>query len=369
MGIRRRASTHIGRSIAQKESVKAFAHGLLKWNKTQNFRKMPWKGEKDPYKIWLSEIILQQTRVEQGLGYYERLIKAYPTIKDLAKAPEQEVFKLWEGLGYYSRCKNLIATAKYIAGPLNGQFPREYDSILSLKGIGSYTAAAIASFAFNQPYAVLDGNVFRILSRIFNVNVPIDTKEGKELFSSLAQKVLSDYHPGEYNQAIMDFGATICKPVPECNHCFFSHQCVAYLQNSHLELPVKSKKIEVRERWFNYIIVKQGNRYAIRQRVLKDIWSNLFEFLLIEANKKYAHNKVLSEFETKFGVTKSQYRINDDTLHCKQRLSHQLIHFQFIPLELYKPVSFPKEIIWVDGSELSNYPFPKTLQQYIKCRF
>jgi A/G-specific adenine glycosylase len=190
-----------------------FTKKLMKWNQSSNNRAMPWKGEKDPYKIWLSEIILQQTRVEQGLGYYERFVKKFPTIKHLAKAPEQEVFKLWEGLGYYTRCKNLIATATFISKEKKGKFPDDYESILSLKGVGPYTAAAIASFAYNLPHAVIDGNVFRVLSRYFGISTPVDTAAGKKMYALLAKELLDKDEPGLYNQAIMDFGAVVCKPL------------------------------------------------------------------------------------------------------------------------------------------------------------
>jgi A/G-specific adenine glycosylase len=353
----------------EKSLSDSFTKGLLQWNKTQNRREMPWKGEKDPYKIWLSEIILQQTRVEQGLSYYERFIKTYPTIKDLANAPEQQVFKLWEGLGYYSRCKNLIAAAKHIASELKGIFPQTFETILSLKGVGSYTASAIASFAYNQPYAVLDGNVFRVLSRIFNIESPTDTTEGKKLFSYAAQKILPLKRAGEYNQAIMDFGATICKPMPECSSCFFNTHCHAFLEGKQLLLPVKSKRLIIKERWFNYILIRNKNKYAIRQRTGKDIWQNLFEFVLIEENKKLTPKQVLSAFQKKYGVEENSYKTAKDIHLFKQRLSHQLIHFQFIIVELQKKVPFPEEIIWVAPSELSSYPFPKTLQQYIKSHF
>ena len=189
------------------------------WNRHQNKRKMPWKGEKDPYKIWLSEIILQQTRVEQGLKYYEKFISTFSDIHKLAAAKDEKIYKLWEGLGYYSRCKNLIETARFISKKLNGKFPDAFEDILSLKGVGNYTASAIASFAYNQPYAVVDGNVFRVLSRFFGIKKPIDSTEGKKLFSGLAFELLDKKRPGIYNQALMDFGAVICKPYPLCNSC------------------------------------------------------------------------------------------------------------------------------------------------------
>src|SRR5579859_1431456 len=194
-----------------------FTKTLLGWNSSGNFREMPWKGEKDPYKVWLSEVILQQTRVQQGWAYYEKFINAFPTIKDLAAALEQKVFKLWEGLGYYSRCRNLIATARKISDEYNGRFPHTYEEILALKGVGPYTAAAIASFAYNLPHAVVDGNVVRVLARFFGITTAADTTSGKKQFAELATALLDPSQAGIYNQAIMDFGATVCTPRnPQC---------------------------------------------------------------------------------------------------------------------------------------------------------
>ena len=342
-----------------------FVKSLLKWNETKNSRQMPWKGEKDPYKIWLSEIILQQTRVEQGLGYYQRFIKNYPNVADLALAPEQEVFKLWEGLGYYSRCKNLIETAKYIQNELNGIFPKDHKNILALKGIGSYTAAAISSFAYNLPYAVLDGNVFRVLSRIFDIETPIDTPAGKTLFSTLAQSIIPNNRPAVYNQAMMDFGATICKPSPECPICFFNTECSAFLQGKQLLLPVKLKKISVKARWFTYLVLKHKKRYAIQQRVTKDIWQNLFEFLPIETKKSVPISKQLSLLQKNFGIDVDKVSVKEQA-SFKQRLSHQLIHFQFLLVTVSQVPNLPENITWVESSELKNYAFPKTIQQYIQ---
>jgi A/G-specific adenine glycosylase len=354
----------IGSEIVNNSSYKPFVQGLLNWNKHQNKRQMPWKGEKDPYKIWLSEIILQQTRVEQGWGYYKRFIETFPTVKKLADAPEKEIFKLWEGLGYYSRCKNLIASAKFISNNLKGSFPKDYETILSLKGVGSYTAAAISSFAYNTPYAVLDGNVFRVLSRIFDVETPIDSLPGKKLFSSLAQTILPINKPGEYNQAIMDFGATVCKPVPECAICFFKKKCCAFLQGKQQLLPVKSKRISIKERWFNYMVIKYQDKYAIQKRINKDIWENLFEFLLIETGRKTSFKKLLLPFEKAYGIKSSAYMLKKP-VDFKQRLSHQIIHFQFIEAQINKKIALPENMIWVNAPELKKYPFPKTLQHYI----
>ncbi|MDQ6813597.1 MAG: A/G-specific adenine glycosylase, partial [Bacteroidota bacterium] len=227
----------------------------MSWNLERNKRIMPWKGEKDPYKIWISEIILQQTRVTQGLAYYNNFIKEFPTLKSLAEASDQGVFKIWEGLGYYSRCKNLLFTARHIYKNLDGKFPETYENILKLKGIGPYTAAAISSFAYGLPHAVVDGNVFRVLSRFFGEATPIDSSKGKETFSALAATLLYKKDSAAFNQAIMDFGATICKPqIAECQACILQSECVAYNHGLVNKLPVKEKRLIKRKRFFTYFI-------------------------------------------------------------------------------------------------------------------
>ncbi|HEY0272663.1 MAG TPA: A/G-specific adenine glycosylase, partial [Chitinophaga sp.] len=244
---------------------------------------MPWKGEKDPYRIWLSEIILQQTRVEQGWPYYERFVQAYPTITHLARAADDEVFRLWQGLGYYARCRNMLAAAREIAHTFHGRFPNTYESILALPGIGAYTAAAIASFAFGLPHAVLDGNVYRVLARYFGIQTPSDSTEGKKEFTQLAGELLDKTQAAAYNQAIMDFGAVVCKPqLPECNTCPLSPQCVALHTGQAYRLPVKTKKLVIRQRFFYYMILIYNKQVYIRKRVEKDIWQNLHEFILVE---------------------------------------------------------------------------------------
>jgi A/G-specific adenine glycosylase len=348
------------------EAIKSrFRRGLLTWNKKHNKRIMPWKGEKDPYRIWLSEIILQQTRVEQGLKYYESFILTFPTVKELANAPSQKVFKLWEGLGYYSRCKNLITSAQYISEVLGGKFPNDYDSILALKGVGAYTASAIASFAFDLPHAVLDGNVFRVLSRAFGIETPIDTPEGRKLFSDLAQSILPPDKPALYNQAIMDFGATICKPQPDCAACFFKENCNAFKESKQLLLPVKSKRLKVSNRWFNYIVFRSNDHYAIRERTTRDVWQSLFEFHLVETDKKPNKRQVQLQLEQGFNFNQFKYTITGDPFSYSQRLSHQLIHFQIYLAEINDLYPF-QNFRWVPREELKNYPFPKTLLQFIK---
>ncbi|MEO6070791.1 MAG: A/G-specific adenine glycosylase [Chitinophagaceae bacterium] len=348
-----------------KEKELKFTKGLIKWHQTKNNRTMPWKGEKDPYKIWLSEIILQQTRVEQGLRYYHRFIEAFPTIHHLANAHEQQVFKLWEGLGYYARCKNLIATAKYISQKLEGIFPNEYENLLALKGVGPYTAAAIASFAFQLPYAVVDGNVFRVLARIFDVELPMDTAEGKNYFTLLANTLLYKKSPSEYNQAIMDFGATICKPQPECVQCFFKKHCLAYSLHKQLALPVKAKKVALKKRWFHYIILNYGEKYAISKRTDRDIWQNLFEFLLIEADNNMAEAKLTLQLEKSYGISKEFITLFTLLNQTTQRLSHQLIYFSFYVIQLKKKPTIDS-FIWVNKKELAKFAFPQTLSQLVE---
>lgn len=348
----------------KKKIALPFSEILLKWDKESNKRQMPWKGEKDPYKIWLSEIILQQTRVNQGLKYYEKFISAFPDVHKLAKAPAKEVYKLWEGLGYYTRCNNLIKTARYISRDLKGRFPNNYEEIKKLKGIGPYTASAIASFAFNEPCAVLDGNVFRVLSRIFDIRNPIDSTSGKTFFHRLANKLLDKKRPGLYNQAIMDFGAGICKPVPVCEQCPFNMECQAFVNSRIFSLPVKAKKIAIKKRWLNYTLLEYQGRLAIRQRIEKDIWHNLFEFLLIESGKELEVKELLREMKKKKWLVHNKFRIKSFSPVYKQQLSHQLIKGRFANVEVRQKPEL-SNILWVRKAEITNYPFPKFINQYL----
>lgn len=329
---------------------------------------MPWKGEKDPYKIWLSEIILQQTRVEQGLDYYKRFIQAFPTVKKLAAAPEQQVFKLWEGLGYYSRCKNLILTAKIITEKYNGRFPGSYEEILQLKGVGPYTAAAIASFAFELPHAVVDGNVFRVLSRYFGISTPADSTEGKKLFNHLANQLLASKQPAAYNQAIMDFGATVCKPQqPLCESCYQKKDCRAFNNNWVNLLPVKEKKITIKKRSFYYFVFISQKGVAIKKRTAADIWQNLYEFALVEStNLKKADDKtVLALAKKKFDNLKTA-KIEAIAAPVTQKLSHQTITAYFITVRVkYSKNILNNEFEWVPVGHLKNYPFPKTITAWL----
>jgi A/G-specific adenine glycosylase len=346
------------------KNLQNFSRILLKWNREKNTRQMPWKGEKDPYKIWLSEIILQQTRVEQGLSYYNKLVKIFPDIHKLAKAPEKKVFKLWEGLGYYTRCRNLIATARYISKELGGEFPRTYEEIKGLKGIGSYTAAAISSFAFNLPHAVVDGNVFRVLARLFGIYTPVDSSEGKRKFTELTDQLLDKKQPALYNQAIMDFGAVICKPLPLCGQCPFRKTCFAFLQNKINELPVKEKKITIKKRWFYYLVMEYKGETAIRQRTGKDIWQQLYEFPMIEAGTDQDVKSILSQAEKKQFLKRKNYEVISISPAYKQKLSHQLIAGQFLKIKLNSKPALQKDWLWVSKNKLNQYAFPKSISLY-----
>ena len=343
-----------------------FSRALLWWNRKSNTRSMPWKGETDPYRIWISEIILQQTRVEQGWLYYERFIKEFPSIGELARAPEQKVFKLWEGLGYYTRCRNLMATAHIIENRHNGQFPKEYQQILNLKGVGPYTAAAIASFAFNLPYAVVDGNVYRVISRVFGIAKPIDTSKGKAHFSTLAGELLNRKNPATYNQAIMDFGATVCKPqAPLCNTCVMKKFCRAYALGKTEILPVKSKRTSIKERWFNYFILRYGNRVYIRQRQGKDIWQKLYEFYLHESSKKLEVKQIHDKLSAILPESSSFQVTRISNVH-RQKLTHQHLSGQFIEVVMGKPLADKGEFELVPFNKLKRLAFPKFIISYLQ---
>jgi A/G-specific adenine glycosylase len=338
----------------------------MRWDEQNNNRPMPWKGEKDPYKVWLSEVILQQTRVEQGVKYYQDFIAAFPNVYALASTPEQKVFKLWEGLGYYNRCRNLIDTANHLVNNLNGKFPDRYEDIKKLKGIGPYTAAAIASFAFNEPRAVVDGNVFRVLSRIFGFDTPIDTFEGKKLFTALANDLISTQEPALFNQAIMDFGAVVCKPVPNCKLCPFNGYCTALHNNDVVRLPIKTKKVIIQRRWFNYIIMEYRGKLAIRQRTKKDIWHNLFEFLLIESRPRISTDAVLKEIKKEGWLGQNSFEVKSVSPIFSQQLSHQRIEGRFTRLKVNQKHTLSNEVLWIRKNDIKQFPFPKFINQYLE---
>ncbi|MCP9752570.1 A/G-specific adenine glycosylase [Ferruginibacter sp. HRS2-29] len=349
----------------QKTNQLFFREQLLLWNRTENDRDMPWKGEKDPYKIWLSEIILQQTRVDQGLAYYKRFIKKYPDVKSLAEAEDQAVFKMWEGLGYYSRCRNLLASARSIASDSGGEFPDTYENILALKGVGAYTASAIASFAFGLPHAVVDGNVQRVLARFFGLEIPIDSTAGKKIFAELAQQLLDKHDPAGYNQAIMDFGATVCKPqLPLCVSCILKEKCDALATGNVASLPVKKKKLQKKDRWFYYVIAEYKTKIFVRERTGKDIWQSLHEFILMEEEREMPVEQVVKKrLPSIFGST--AYSVESVSQVYKQLLSHQTIRAVFIRVKL-KALPVMPGYQSLAGIETGKLAFPRVINTYLE---
>jgi A/G-specific adenine glycosylase len=341
-----------------------FRERLLEWHHLQNNRSLPWKGIKNPYNIWLSEVILQQTRALQGLPYYTKFIEKWPDVHALALAKDEEVFRAWQGLGYYNRCKNMLATARFIVDIYNGIFPDTYQQILSLKGIGAYTASAIASFAYGLPHAVVDGNVYRVLSRYLGVSESVDTTKGKKLFANLAQQMLYTHDSAAYNQAIMDLGATICTPArPNCTSCPHQMSCYAHIKNVTDSFPVRTKKLTIRNRYFGYVVLQHENQIWLRKRAGGDIWENLFEPYLIEYDKPIAAEDLPS-------LLTQQLHIANTTaieyLHSeKQRLTHQLIHFSFFRVLLEEKLTL-NDGNWVDKSIIEKIPFPKTVISFFR---
>jgi len=351
--------------MTKKNKNKIVRSLLMQWHNTQNMRSMPWKGEKDPYKIWLSEIILQQTRVEQGLAYYERFIYHFPTIQSLANAEDEFVFKLWEGLGYYNRCKNLLATARLITQNMNGVFPKKHEQIIQLKGIGPYTAAAIASFAFRLPYAVLDGNVFRVLARIFAIETPTDNLDGKKYFAELAQDILDKENPDLFNQAIMDFGATVCKPFnPLCNTCLLETICEAHQKGMVQKLPIKEKVLKKKNRWFYYFKFIYKEQVLVQKRSSKDIWENLNEYYLIETFDQKNWTKDLIDDSLLQLLAIKDYELISISPITKQQLTHQRITGQLITIRVHTIPKSLQQMQWITIPELVKLAFPKFINSF-----
>jgi A/G-specific adenine glycosylase len=340
----------------------------MHWHRHENTRQMPWKGEKDPYRIWLSEIILQQTRVEQGWEYYERFIRCYPTIADLAAAPEQEVFKLWEGLGYYSRCRNLIHTAGVLMDRFGGRFPRTYEEILSLKGVGTYTAAAIVSFAFDLPHAVVDGNVIRVLSRISGWEEPVDQPGTRRKINELAEKLLDRTNPSSYNQAMMDFGATVCKPQnPLCASCPMQLICEAHRLEKVTRIPLKTVKPAKKSRWFYYFLASAGGKVLVRERTGRDIWKNLYELVLVESDRSLTDTAIRKHPSIRSWLPAEHTAVEEISALRSQQLTHQHIRGKFIRISVKKGVKeIPDGYRWVGRKELKLLAFPKYIISYLQ---
>ncbi len=340
---------------------------LLKPWYEHHHRKLPWRNTTNAYYIWLSEIILQQTRVEQGLPYYTKLVDAFPDINQLAEAKEDLILKLWQGLGYYSRARNMHFTAREIVKKYNGVFPDDFSEIKKLKGIGEYTAAAIASFAFNKPHAVVDGNVYRFLSRFFGIKTPVNSSKGKKKFKALAEKLLDRKNPAMHNQAIMEFGALQCKPFPDCKDCPLNADCYAFKKNKVKQLPVKNRKQLTRARHFNYLVIKLKNKILIQKRIANDIWKNLYQFPLIETPKKIMNLELMKTKEWKLIFGKQETHIQSVSRQFKHQLSHQTIYACFLEVEV-KNIStsfFKKNFILINKNKIQDYAVPKLIEKYI----
>lgn len=339
-----------------------FSKELIDWY-LKNKRDLPWRNTKDPYKIWLSEIILQQTRVAQGLPYYLRFVEAFPGVHDLAAAPIETVLKVWQGLGYYSRARNLHETAVFISRELNGKFPDNYKDLIKLKGIGDYTASAIASTCFNEPVAAVDGNVFRVLARYFDIDTPINSSQGMKEFRNLSQELLDEENPWYYNQAIMEFGATHCTPKqPKCSTCPLANGCLALKYNKIADLPVKLKKAKIKNRYFNYIVFRSSNDHTIlEKRAGKGIWEGLYQFPLIETKEMLtaAQFSKFKEFTELRGEDFSEVSLYNET-PVVHKLTHQHIHTRFWIVDKKEMGANS-----IKFSRVKEYPVPVLIANFI----
>jgi len=338
-----------------------FSKHLITWY-LKNKRDLPWRNTVDPYKIWLSEIMLQQTRVAQGLPYYLKFVTEFPSVNHLAEASEEQVLKLWQGLGYYSRARNLHATAKHVTYVLGSLFPDNYTELKKLKGVGDYTASAIASICYNEPKAVLDGNVFRVLARLYGIDSPINTPEGGKLFSKLSQELIDIKRPDIHNQAIMEFGATHCTPKkPKCETCVFNDKCVALKNDEVGILPVKLKKIKVKKRFFNYLVpIASNGTTMLCKRAEKGIWANLYEFPLIETEGAIEYDELLGKVAQKELLAEPFSLSMYNEKEIVHKLSHQHIYTRFWIVttdEKLKPA--------IPVSEIDDYPVPVLIANFI----
>ena len=341
----------------------SFSNLLIKWY-LQKKRDLPWRNTINPYLIWLSEIMLQQTRVAQGMPYFLSFTTAFPTVFDLAKANEEQVLKLWQGLGYYSRARNLHQTAQYIATELNGIFPDNYKDLLQLKGVGEYTAAAIASFSYNEVIPVVDGNVFRVLSRYFDIETDIAAASAKKEFAALAFELMPKEQPAIFNQAIMEFGALQCVPKsPNCGICIFNESCTALQKKKVDQLPVKSKKLKVRKRYFNYLVVTDelGNT-IIQKRTAKGIWHNLYEFPLIETDKEEDFDCIAEQIQNDFFKGNSILSVTESNEQSiVHKLSHQHLYIKFWEVKIEGIIANG-----IDAKNLKTFPFPIVIHNFIE---
>lgn len=349
--------------------MKNFSKIVLQWY-AHHKRELPWREEKDPYKIWVSEIILQQTRIAQGWNYYLRFMERFPTITSLAEAPEDEVLKQWQGLGYYTRARNMHTGAKYIMQQHKGIFPKQYEAILKIKGVGEYTAAAIASMAFGLPYAAIDGNVFRVLTRVFGIDTPVDTLSGKKEIKDLADCLIDKKQAGLFNQAMMDFGSLQCiSPLPDCDPCCFAFGCIAKQKEIQTLLPVKLQKTKIRTRYFQYFHIRKQEKTYIHKRRGNDIWKGLYEFPLVESEKELSIDEILSHpFLTHF-LTTCKWTVQRVSALYKHQLSHQLLIAQFITIAITEGNPLvDNTFIAIKEQEINAYPVARLTELFLETK-
>lgn len=353
---------------------------IISWYK-KNERDLPWRRTSDPYLIWLSEIILQQTRVNQGKSYYEKFAKRFPDVESLAEADEEEVLLLWQGLGYYSRARNMHYAARQIMTEFGGKFPADYVSLLRLKGVGSYTAAAIASIALGEAASVVDGNVSRVISRLYAIHEPVNSTKGGRMIQELADELLDAHDPGTHNQAVMEFGALQCIPVnPDCEVCPAKIQCHAYANGQVKDLPVKLKKAQVKSRYFYYSVIEQNGYTYINKRTGNDIWKSLFEFPMVETGRELEAKEVVKKavemvavkvkMEAKHndGVNQESIRVTKVSQLVKHVLSHRYIFARFVHMELPAELKVHGAWLKVKSEDLEHYPLPRLIDRYLSAK-
>ena len=340
---------------------------LINWF-AENRRDLPWRHSPSPYQVWLSEIILQQTRVNQGWDYYLRFIERWPTVTDLAQASEEEVLKMWQGLGYYSRARNLHHCAQQIVNEYGGQFPADFEKLKQLKGIGDYTAAAIASIAFNLPHAVVDGNVYRVLSRLYDIDTPININEGQTLFAQLANELLNREQPGLHNQAMMEFGALHCTPKnPNCLLCPLQAQCLAFVRQTVMQRPVKLPKVKVTTRYFNYLVIRINGSVYLHKRSGNDIWKNLYDFPCIESETPMTVEEVVASEKFIQLIEEKPFSITKVSPVYTHKLTHRTLLAQFIEIKLEQKLLQieTKDLFLTPETDLGSFPIPRLIDLYL----
>jgi A/G-specific adenine glycosylase len=339
------------------------SRALLPWYREQR-RELPWRSTSDPYRIWLSEVILQQTRVDQGLAYWERFVERYPTVGQLAAATEDEVLRLWQGLGYYSRARNLLQAARQVMEEHGGMFPADHSELKGLKGVGDYTASAIASIAFGIPEPVVDGNVYRVLGRVFGISTPIDSTEGRREFRALAAEVLDRSSPGDHNQAMMELGATVCSPLrPRCGECPLAERCVALREGTMGDLPVKAGRTKVRTRHFNYLHITSGQGLVLQRREGRDIWQGLYELPLIETGRTATKVLIQQELDR---LAPAGLRITDRSAVIGHVLTHQRIQAVFWKVTGTLQADLPAGWLEVPLARVDAHALPRLIERYLK---